>query len=98
MDTEAEKVSDGRTLKTLNEAVTHQRGSPQEDGSLLAYDDAFISHSGYISTSGSAGAHNNSNLTEAETGEVGEASKFPQIQQNARSFKSVMVSRKKKSH
>lgn len=59
-----------KMLKVGYEALTHQRGSSQEDGSLLAHDDAFISHSRYVRASGSAGAHHNSNLTEAETEEV----------------------------
>lgn len=42
--------------------MTNQRRSSQEDGSLLPHDDALISHGRYIRSSGSAGAHNNSNL------------------------------------
>lgn len=42
--------------------MTNQRRSAQEDGSLLPHDDALISHGRHIRSSGSAGAHNNSNL------------------------------------
>lgn len=48
------------------EAVTHQRRSSQEDGSLLAHDDAFVGHGGYVRSSGRARAHHNSNLAAAE--------------------------------
>lgn len=54
----------------VDEAVTHQRGSSQEDGSLLAHDDAFVGHGGDVRSPGSARAHHNSNLTGAEPEEV----------------------------
>lgn len=52
--------------RRMDGAATHQRGSSQEDGSLLAHDDAFVGHGGDVRPSGGARAHHNSNLTGAE--------------------------------
>lgn len=53
-------------VRRMDGAATHQRGSSQEDGSLLAHDDAFVGHGGDVGPSGGARAHHDSNLTGAE--------------------------------
>ena len=44
----------------------HQRRPPQEDRSFVAHDDALVRHGRHVGAAGGAGAHNNSNLRNAQ--------------------------------